>query len=143
MPCERVSLPGGGAAIVCSGKRRTPRCACGAPAPLLCDWKVAEGKTCDKPICRSCTHVPAPDKDLCPTHAAEWKSRLAAKAAPTKGPTGVITGGYTTRTGEPVYIIAWDDNVTRPMVDIDAPPAGLEVGARVMLVGRQLQRRAP
>jgi hypothetical protein len=75
MPCEHVTLPGGVHAIVCSGRRN--RCACGAPATLACDWKVPGRKsnTCDAPICRTCTHVPAPDKDLCPAHAAEWKAR--------------------------------------------------------------------
>lgn len=76
MPCERVTLPGGITAIVCSS--RTPkRCACGARATQECDWKVPtrQSGTCDRPICRRCSHVPAPDKDLCPEHAAEWKAR--------------------------------------------------------------------
>jgi len=78
MTCERVSLPGGGAAIVCGVRGRKRRCACGRPAGLLCDWKVKDNKsgTCDAPICSSCTTSPAPDKDLCPTHAAafeQWK----------------------------------------------------------------------
>jgi hypothetical protein len=47
---------------------------CGKPGKLLCDWKV-DGGTCDKPLCSNCTYVPAPDKDLCPVHAAEWKAR--------------------------------------------------------------------
>lgn len=85
MACERVSLPGGGFAIVCGtrashGQRAADRCACGARATLLCDWKMPErlSGTCDAPICASCTTVPAPEKDLCPTHAAafrEWSAR--------------------------------------------------------------------
>lgn len=76
MPCETVTLPGGGRAIVC-GSRRTPRCACGRPSTQLCDWKVPSRRsgTCDKPLCKQCTHVPAPNKDLCPAHAAEWLAR--------------------------------------------------------------------
>lgn len=76
MVCTRITLPGGGTAIVCGPKTRAKRCACGSgrPADLLCDWKVLGG-TCDAAICSACTHVPAPDKDLCPTHAAEWKAR--------------------------------------------------------------------
>lgn len=84
MTCERVSLPGGGAAIVC-GTRRRQRCGCGRPATLLCDWKQRAKKsgTCDAPICGSCTTSPAPGKDLCPSHAAafaEWKDKRAVAA---------------------------------------------------------------
>ena len=77
MPCEHVTLPGGQRAIVCSS-RSTRRCACGAPGTQLCDWKVKGRRsgTCDAPICRKRTHVPATDKDLCPKHAAEWKARI-------------------------------------------------------------------
>jgi hypothetical protein len=94
MPCDRVTLPDGMAAIVCS-RSRAPRqrCACGKPATLLCDWKVPQGKnpassseavghkqaTCDAPICASCTTAPAPDKDLCPAHAAEWRARQSQR----------------------------------------------------------------
>lgn len=78
MTCETIIVPGGSAAIVC-GTRRRQRCACGGTATLLCDWKAPERKTgtCDAPICARCTTSPAPDKDLCPGHAAEfeeWKS---------------------------------------------------------------------
>lgn len=80
MPCNVVPLPGGGRAIVCTSRSRQ-HCACGAVSTQLCDWKVPSKRsgTCDKPLCRRCTHVPAPDKDLCPAHAAEWKARLAAR----------------------------------------------------------------
>lgn len=79
MTCERVTMPDGGAAIVCSSGRRK-RCACGRVATLACDWKVPTRKsgTCDAPICSRCTTSPAPEKDLCPKHAAayaEWKAR--------------------------------------------------------------------
>jgi hypothetical protein len=85
MACEHVSLPGGGAAIVC-GPRRRQRCACGRPASLLCDWKVASRRsgTCDAALCAGCAASPAPGKDLCPAHAAEfetWKARRAEEAA--------------------------------------------------------------
>jgi len=74
MPCTHVRRPDGIGAIVCTP---TQRCACGARATKLCDWKVPTKKsgTCDRPLCARCTHVPAPDKDLCPEHAAEWGAR--------------------------------------------------------------------
>jgi len=78
MTCDRVPMPGGGVAIVCS---QTRRCKCGRRATLLCDWKVpakASG-TCDAPICERCTTSPAPDKDLCPKHAEEFRVWKAAR----------------------------------------------------------------
>lgn len=81
MACEHVSLPGGGHAIVCGTRStRKERCACGRVATLLCDWKVPERRsgTCDATICANCSTVPAPEKDLCPTHAAAF-SKLSAR----------------------------------------------------------------
>lgn len=71
-------------AIVCTGRQRRQKCVgCGKPAPLLCDWRVpfTERKTgtCDKPVCDRCTTSPAPDKDLCPTHAIAWREWKAAR----------------------------------------------------------------
>lgn len=87
MPCSHVKLPGGLSAIVCTSGRRQ-RCACGQLSTRLCDWKVPEkaSGTCDRPLCATCTHVPAPDKDLCPAHAAEWKARSTnQQEGPTDG----------------------------------------------------------
>ena len=78
MPCESVTFPGGQQAIVCSSRKALPRCACGARAPLLCDWKVGGGKTCDRPVCSGCSTSPAPGKDLCRIHAQEWADWKAA-----------------------------------------------------------------
>lgn len=81
MTCERVNI-GGNVGIVCGLKR--PKCKCGRAATLECDWKVPTKKsgTCDAPICERCTTRPAPNKDLCAKHAAEfaaWKAgRLPA-----------------------------------------------------------------
>lgn len=91
MACEFVQMPNGARAIVCSSTRR-PRCECGQPAPLACDWKVADRRsgTCDAPICRECATSPAPEKDLCPEHAAEfqlWKARRQARAERNTGET--------------------------------------------------------
>lgn len=79
MACQRVTLPGGGSAIVC-GMRSRQRCACGRAATLACDWKTPTRRsgTCDAAICTRCTTSPAPEKDLCPTHAKAfeaWKAR--------------------------------------------------------------------
>lgn len=76
MTCEWVDLPGG-VAIVCGTSPRKKCTSCGKRTDLLCDWKVPTKRsgTCDKPICARCTHSPAPDKDLCPAHAAEWMAR--------------------------------------------------------------------
>lgn len=82
MPCQHVTLPGGQRAIVCSPRQPRRKCvACGKPADQLCDWKIPakQSGTCDKPVCAACTHSPAPDKDLCPAHAAEWQERQAQR----------------------------------------------------------------
>lgn len=72
MGCQRVTVDGV-AAIVCGPDRR---CRCGRKADRLCDWKDAGKKsgTCDTPLCAKCATSPAPEKDLCPRHAAEWAS---------------------------------------------------------------------
>ena len=83
MTCETVPLPGGGTAILCGRQQPKMKCrSCGQPADLLCDWKTPEGRygTCDAPICTSCTTKPAPNKDLCPTHAAAYERWSAEKA---------------------------------------------------------------
>lgn len=80
MKCQHVTVPGGYSAIVC-GTRTRHRCKCGRAADLLCDWKV-KGKrsgTCDRPICSRCTTKPAPDKDLCLEHAAEYERWKASR----------------------------------------------------------------
>ncbi len=75
MPCTVID-----GAIVCTGRRRQPKCSsCKLkPGIFLCDWKTPGWKdgTCSKPICGDCTTKPAPDKDLCPVHAKDWKAWL-------------------------------------------------------------------
>lgn len=80
MICDRVDLPNGATAIVCSQGRRK-RCKCGRAATLLCDWKVPTKRsgTCDAPLCSNCTTSPAPDKDLCETHAAAFEKWRATR----------------------------------------------------------------
>ena len=87
MTCERHEFAPGHFAIVCGSKpwpRSKVRClSCGKPGDLLCDWKVPGRKTgtCDKPICTRCTTSPAPEKDLCPEHAAAWADWQKARRA--------------------------------------------------------------
>jgi hypothetical protein len=85
MPYDvRVRMPGGNVAFLrMAGKRPRP-CRCGADATRLCDWITARGvklrRRCSEPLCDSCTSSPAPGKDLCPTHAGEWKARQAPQS---------------------------------------------------------------
>lgn len=82
MPCIPFEKDGARGFICTSAPRRQRCVGCGqlvAPRALrLCDWKTPQGKkpTCDAPVCGRCTYSPAPEKDLCPTHAAEWKARI-------------------------------------------------------------------
>jgi hypothetical protein len=82
MYCTKMKI-GATTAIVCHGGRR-PReqlCLCGKPATRLCDWIIAKrGKRivrCSAPMCDGCSIRPAPEKDLCPTHGAEWNKRAS------------------------------------------------------------------
>lgn len=91
MKCDRVSLPGGGFAIVCGHRGRRHSCAsCGADAGYQCDWKLGggpaagQGRTCDAWICGEHAREVAPGKHLCPTHQAayqQWLERRAARPA--------------------------------------------------------------
>ena len=78
MTCTHVTLPGGLHAIVCArGHAKVKRCSCGRVGTLLCDWKVGNGKTCDKPVCDKCADHVAEDKDLCQVHSkafSQWKA---------------------------------------------------------------------
>jgi hypothetical protein len=83
MTCDVHQIEGGAVAIVCSrhpGKRQ--KCACGARASLLCDWKVPARRsgTCDEPICQRCAAHVAKNKDLCKAHALQWASHPANPA---------------------------------------------------------------
>lgn len=79
MTCTPFQLPDGARGIVCGP---TQRCKCGRKATLACDWKVPSrpSGTCDALLCAWCTTSPAPEKDLCRLHAAEWQDRLARRA---------------------------------------------------------------
>jgi len=73
MPCQTVKLANGETAIVCTGRRRQRKCACGNPATLECDFPTphkASG-TCDKPLCKRCAVRVGPNLDHCPDHPRE------------------------------------------------------------------------
>ena len=81
MKCTPINLPNGTRAIVCGARRRAKRCKCGSGHSVtkLCDWKIGNGKTCDAEMCDVCTYSPAKGKDLCPTHASEWKKQQESR----------------------------------------------------------------
>ena len=76
MPCTPFRTENGATGFAC-GPRQRCKCELRRPMKYLCDWKVGDGKTCDRPLCDRCTSKPAPDKDLCPAHQAEWAARRA------------------------------------------------------------------
>lgn len=78
MICETVNL-NGVSAIVCGRGRRRKRCGCGAPADLLCDWKIGGGKTCDRAICKTHAQEVATDKHLCREHQEAYRLWLATR----------------------------------------------------------------
>lgn len=75
MPCDPISIKNKdgqtiGGAIVCSRGARPKKCAfCRAKSVALCDAPVANGKTCDAPMCRRCATNVEFNVDLCPPHA--------------------------------------------------------------------------
>lgn len=81
MPCDKVELPGGGFAIVCSrGQRKAKPCeSCGRPGTIQCDYPVTRnGKTatCDRWQCRQCATSVGPNVDYCKPHAAMGPPKL-------------------------------------------------------------------
>lgn len=73
MPCTTLyDADGNAIAVTCSrGDRRKP-CStanCTGRATKLCDYPLAKGGTCDRPVCARCATSVGPDKDYCPPHA--------------------------------------------------------------------------
>jgi hypothetical protein len=52
-------------------------------------------------------------------------------------PSGRVTGGFRTRAGERIWLVAWDDGKARELIDIEPTPE-FEIGQRVVLIGRKL-----
>ncbi|MBA2718952.1 MAG: hypothetical protein H0U52_06895 [Chloroflexi bacterium] len=75
MGCERIDLPDGGTAILCSrGAKSRAKCQfCGLVVHTkLCDFPLLgkkAGKTCSKKMCDRCAAKVGDDRDLCPPHA--------------------------------------------------------------------------
>jgi hypothetical protein len=110
MPYDvRIRMPDGNVAwLRMAGKRPAPCAQCGAPSAKLCDWilkssdtqpppivgraKSRRVRTCSTPICDACTSSPAPGKDLCPTHAAEWEIRLQKRSEVMNPPASAAKG---------------------------------------------------
>lgn len=86
-----LKLPGGGRAIVCTSRPAKACATCqGRLAAYLCDFPIAPGKTCDKPLCNECRVHLSVDKctsavDYCPDHAgsdSELQSRMGLPETP-------------------------------------------------------------
>ncbi len=87
MTCTPIKLDNGGVAIVCTPRQRAKRCsACGRAARLLCDWKIGDGKTCDKPICAMHAQEVGEDKHLCPEHQEQYRAWLARRETAAHSP---------------------------------------------------------
>lgn len=56
------------------GKGPPPCKECGWIGQFQCDWKIGEGKTCDKYICEKHALQVADDKHLCPEHQAKYEA---------------------------------------------------------------------
>jgi hypothetical protein len=72
MRCERLALPNGAVAIVCTRGQRRPRCSCGGYSKYQCDFplrgKVA-GRTCSRHLCGACVRAqPGGELDYCDAH---------------------------------------------------------------------------
>jgi hypothetical protein len=74
VPCTPVKI-GGFTAIVCTRGQRKRRCShpgCRDWMVVLCDAKLENGKTCNKPLCRRhARHVEGKDLDYCVSHGNE------------------------------------------------------------------------
>ncbi len=65
MPCIRR-----GNAIICSRNEPRKRCAyCQEWSTILCDFPIGNGKTCDRPTCRTHAKNVGPNRDYCEEHA--------------------------------------------------------------------------
>ncbi len=68
-------------AILCTGRRGSyfPRCACGNVSDRRCNAKLANSKTCDVRLCRSCGIRVGRDSDYCKARHREQAQSHAAE----------------------------------------------------------------
>ena len=81
MTCEHIVIDGVVAIVNHRNKHKLGCCVCRRFGDRLCDWKLPNGKTCDRTLCDEHTSQPAKNKDLCPEHAAAWAEHPANKQA--------------------------------------------------------------
>ena len=68
MSCQ-VVRSNGIVLIACSRSKRGPSCKyCSRPGTLLCDFPVADGKTCDNRLCGQCAKETGKDEHQCRIH---------------------------------------------------------------------------
>lgn len=78
MICDKIVLPNGDVGIVCrSGRRRRTCFVCAGKESRLCDFPVANGRTCSRSLCaRHAIRAKRPgvksEIDFCPEH---WERR--------------------------------------------------------------------
>lgn len=81
MTCQLIRTPTGMIVVCARGRRPHQVCSvpgCGRDARRLCDERLANGQTCDKPLCTSHAVSIGPDQDLCPPHARARKGSAPA-----------------------------------------------------------------
>ena len=73
MPCYTGFMPDGNRFFICSDLG--PHCSsekCSDVSGFLCDFPVAEGKTCGIPLCASHAYEIAPNIHYCSAHLLIW-----------------------------------------------------------------------
>jgi hypothetical protein len=66
-----IKMQDGTVAHICTRGSRNPIKACvkcSAISTKLCDFKLPNRRTCDKPLCDRCAVNVGPNKDYCPDH---------------------------------------------------------------------------
>lgn len=83
MTCDYLKMDGKIVGIVCSRGKRRQRCAwcTHTVGEFQCDWKMGEGKTCDKHLCAAHAQEVGENKHLCPEHQKAYKLWQERKAS--------------------------------------------------------------
>lgn len=130
MTCERVTMPDGAVAIVCSRDRRAAgqRCACGELAVALCDGRVPgvgrRTRRCDAPLCETHATVAwelGDDLHHCPACCEADRATRAVLLPREPGALVAYTDGSGTIATEPCgagVAIYWQ---TSPIIEVSVP----------------------